>query len=103
MNKNMHKNYRCNNCSKICKSGSGLDSHIRSAHPYIPPEPPKEHIIEYIGQSFNHHLKNGSNINVGDKLLFKQIVVVKKVKTIEGDTKGYVDVDKITDTWEIYK
>ena len=65
----------------------------------LPPHVPKVTKLGYVGQSYNHSLLNGESINVGDKLVFTQIVTVRTITRTEGSKNVHVDVDKISDTW----
>jgi hypothetical protein len=71
----------------------------------LPPPPPASPLTitkKYIGMSFNHSLigETSERIEVGDKLVFQQIVTVREIRRTAGDKRTFVDVDKVTDTWE---
>ena len=73
--------------------------HQMKIHPT--PPPPKPKVQEYEGVLFGKRLIDPSRqVKLGDRLVFKQVVIVRKLTTIEGDKVVSVDCDKISDSYE---
>ena len=89
------KRFGCWRCGKYFTSWQKRIAHIEEDH-----RPPQKTVKEFIRTGEEHRLINGTNLKLGDKIIFPKEVIITKITITEGSNVVEVEVSVIKDNWE---
>lgn len=95
------KFHECEKCGKKCKNAGGLSSHMRSAHPYVPPPMPKKTTVVSTGAETERIYLGAAHIlEIGDVFYRVEKHVVKKIITTEGSNDAVITSEITKQNWQ---